>query len=98
MLINIIFIEVEMVRRLIETYFRMYMKILESAEKIEIHTLDQTCPNIDRTVGHIRKIIIKIPTIVEKKRIIELKNEYEKDKRLRERRQEKREARKISSV
>ena len=98
MLINIIFIEVEMVRRLIETYFRMYMKILESAEKIEIHTLDQTCANIDRTVGHIRKIIIKIPTIVEKKRIIELKNEYEKDKRLRERRQEKREARKISSV
>ena len=88
-LINIVFKEVEMIRRLIETYVCVYGKKLESAEKIDIHTLDQTCANIDRTVGHIRKIIIKIPTIVDRKRKIQLKNEYEKDKRLRERHRKK---------
>ena len=51
---------------------------------MDIYALDRACANIDMTVEHIRKIIIKIATIVERKRIIELKNKYEKDKRLRE--------------
>ena len=91
MLINILFKEVEMVRRLMESYVRVYGKMLESAEKIDIHTLDQTCANIDKTVGHIRKIIIKIPTIVNRKRKIDLKNKYKKDKGLQELRRKKKE-------
>ena len=74
-----------MVRRLIDTYVRMYGKILESAEKMDIHTLDQACDNIDRTVGYIRKIIIKIPTIVDTKRKKVLKNEYEFHQKKKER-------------
>ena len=84
-LINIVLKEVEMVISLIEAYARMYVKILDSAEKIDIHTLDQACDNIDRTVGHTRKIIIKIPTIVDTKIKIDLKNKHEKDLLLRER-------------
>ena len=53
LLINIVFEEVEIVRKLIRTYFRLYMKILESAKTIDIHNLDQTCADIDRTLGHI---------------------------------------------
>ena len=82
---DIVFREVEMVRRLIDTYVRMYGKILESAEKMDIHTLDQACDNIDRTVGYIRKIIIKIPTIVDTKRKKVLKNEYEFHQKKKER-------------
>ena len=55
--------------------------MLESAEKMDIHPLDQTCANINRTVGHIRKIIIKISTIIDRKRKIDLKKIYEKELR-----------------
>ena len=83
-LIKIACEEIEMVKRLIEVNAQKNEKIIEGAGEMDIYALDQACANIDMTVEHIRKIIIKIPTIVERKRIIELKNKYEKDKRLRE--------------
>ena len=98
MLINIVFKEVEMIRRLTETYVRVYGKMLESAEQIDTHTLDQTCANVDRNVGNIRKIIIKIPTIVDRKRKTDLKNKYEKDKRLQELRRKKKKKREKNIV
>ena len=33
---------------------------------MDIYSLDQACADIDKTVGYIRKIICKIPSIVEK--------------------------------
>ena len=34
---------------------------------MDIYALDRSCADIDNTVGYIRKIIIKIPSIVENK-------------------------------
>ena len=34
---------------------------------MDIYALDQPCADIDKTIGYIQKIIIKIPSIVEKK-------------------------------
>ena len=33
---------------------------------MDISSIDQACANIDNTVGYIRKIIFKTPSIVEK--------------------------------
>ena len=34
---------------------------------MDIYALDQACADIDKTIGYIQKIIIKIPSIVEEK-------------------------------
>ena len=65
-----------MVRRLIETNVHKYTNIIEGAGEIDIYALDQTCADIDKTIEYIRKIIIMIPSIVEKK------NESGYDKRI----------------
>ena len=71
--------EIEMVRRLIETNIHKYENIIEVAGEIDIYSLDQACGDVDRTIRYIRKIIIVIPSIVEK-----MKEENRK-KRLRKR-------------
>ena len=56
----------EMVRRLIETNIHKYENIIKGAGEMDIYSLDQACADIDRTIGYIQKIIIMIPSIVEK--------------------------------
>ena len=55
-----------MVRKLIETNIHKYERIIENAGEMDINSLDQVCADIDKTVGYIRKIICKIPSILEK--------------------------------
>ena len=43
-----------------------YETIIEKAGEMDIYSVDQACVGIDRTVGYIRKIMCKIPSIVEK--------------------------------
>ena len=65
-LIKIACEEIKMVRKLIETNIHKYATIIENAGEIDIYSLDQACADIDKTVGYIRKIVCKIPSIVEK--------------------------------
>ena len=58
--------EIEMVRRLIETNIHKYENIVKGVGEMDIYSLDQACADIDRTIGYIQKIIIMIPSIVEK--------------------------------
>ena len=69
-----------MVRRLIETNVHKYTNIIEVAGEIDIYALDQTCADIDKTIEYIRKIIIMIPSIVEKKMKVDMIKEYIKKK------------------
>ena len=45
---------------------------------MDIYVLDRSCADIDNTVGYIRKIIIKIPSIVENKYRYDMIKENEK--------------------
>ena len=45
---------------------------------MDIYALDRSCADIDNTVGYIRKIIIKIPSIVENKYRYDMIKENEK--------------------
>ena len=63
---------------MIETNVHKYTNIIEGAGEIDIYALDQTFAAIDKTIGYIRKIIIMIPSIVEKKMKIHMIKEYEK--------------------
>ena len=76
--------EIEIVRRLIVSNAHKYRNIVKGAGEIDIYALDQACADIDKTIGYIRKIIIKIPSIVEKKvkidTIKENENRYDKRK------------------
>ena len=63
--------EIEMVIRLIETNMNKFENIIESAGEMDIYALDQACTDIDKTIRYIRKIIIMIPSIVEKKNTID---------------------------
>ena len=58
--------EIAMVRRLIRTNMHKYERIIRNAGEMNIYSPDQACAGIDRTIGYIRKIIIKIPSIAEK--------------------------------
>ena len=75
--------EIEIVRRLIVSNVHKYRNIVKGAGEIDIYALDQACADIDKTIGYIRKIIIKIPSIVEKKVKIDTmkENENRYDKR-----------------
>ena len=59
-----------------------YERITEDAGEIDIYSLDQACADIDGTIGYIRKIIIKIPSIVEKRNEIRRKR-LDEDRRRR---------------
>ena len=59
--------EIEMVRRLIETNMHKYDNIITGAREMDIYALDHACADIDKTIRYIRKIIIKIPSLTEKK-------------------------------
>ena len=65
-LINAAREEKEMVRRLIETNMYKYERMIKNTGEMDIYSLDQACADIYRTIGYIQKIIIKIPSIVEK--------------------------------
>ena len=81
-LIKIAHEEIEMVRRLIETNVHKYENIIEGAGEMNIYALDRACADIDIAIGYIRKIIIMIPSIIEKKRKIDMKKEYKKNRRI----------------
>ena len=66
MLVEIAYKEIKLIRRLIETNMHKYEIIIEKAGEMDIYSLDQACTDTDRTVGYIRKIMCKIPSIVEK--------------------------------
>ena len=67
MLIKAAHEEIELIRRQIETNVQKYENIINGESEMDIYALDQACANIDKTIGYIQKIIIKIPSIVEKK-------------------------------
>ena len=67
-----------MVGRLIYTIASECRNIIKGAEEMDIYALDRTCADIDKTIGYIRKIIIKIPSVVEKRHIMDMKKENEK--------------------
>ena len=73
-----------MVRRLIETNMNKYENIITGAREMDIYALNDACADIDIAIGYIRKIIMKIPSIVEKKlkidAIKENENRYDKGK------------------
>ena len=67
MLIKAAHEEIEMVRRLLEDNIHKYENINNGVEEMDIYALDQACADIDKTIGYIRKIMIMIPSIAEKK-------------------------------
>ena len=69
---------------MIEINRHKYENIIKGPREMDIYALDHACTDIDKTIGYIRKIIIKIPSIVEKKvkidTIKENENRYDKRK------------------
>ena len=85
MLIETAHEEIEMVRRLIMANIHKYKNIIKGAGEMDIYALDQACADIDKTIGCIRKIIIMIPSITEKKKKkIDMIKENEKRKKYQE--------------
>ena len=84
MLIKAAHEEIEMVRRLVEDNIHKYENIINGVEEMDIYALDQACADIDKTIGYIRKIIIMIPSITEKKMKIDMIKENEKRKKYQE--------------
>ena len=64
--------EIEMIRRLIEVSIPRYENTIKDAGEMDIYALDQACTDIDKTIGYVRKIIIMIPSITEKKMKIDM--------------------------
>ena len=58
--------EIEMVVELISINLRKYLVILNNADKMSIYELDQACCELDKNTRYIRKIIIEIPSIINK--------------------------------
>ena len=82
MLIKAAHEEIEMVRRLVEDNIHKYENIINGVEEMDIYALDQACADIDKTIGYIRKIMIMIPSIAEKKNENKIKeNENENENR-----------------
>ena len=52
-LIKIACEEIKMVKKLIETNILKYERITENTGEIDIYSLDQTCADLDKTVGYI---------------------------------------------
>ena len=67
MLIKAAHEEIETIRRLIETNIHKYGNIIKGTVEVDIYALDQACADIDKTVEYLRKIVIVIPSIAEKK-------------------------------
>ena len=67
MLIKAAHEEIELIRRQIETNVQKYENIINGESEMDIYALGQACADIDKTIGYIQKIIIKIPSIVEEK-------------------------------
>ena len=55
-----------MVVELISINLRKYLVILNNADKMSIYELDQACSDLDKNTRYIRKIIIDIPSIIDK--------------------------------
>ena len=67
MLIKAAHEEIETIRRLIEINIHKYENIIKGAVEVDIYALDQGFADMDKTVGYLRKIVIMIPSIAEKK-------------------------------
>ena len=70
--------EIEMVKILIETNVHKYENIIDGAGEMNIYALDQACADIDIAIEYIRKIT----QYNRKKRKIDIKKEYEKNRRI----------------
>ena len=64
--INIAVKELEMVINLISFNVKKYLVTPNNRNNKIYYELDQLCSNTDKTVGYIRRIILKIPDIVDK--------------------------------
>ena len=64
--INIAIKELEMVSNLISFNVKKYLVTLNNSNNKSCYELDQLCSHTDKTVGYIRRIILKIPDIVDK--------------------------------
>ena len=59
--------EIEMVNTLIYANIKKYLLMLNNNNnKMSYYEIDQLCSSTDKTVGYIRKIVLKIPDIIEK--------------------------------
>ena len=58
--------EIEMVNTLIYANIKKYLLMLNNSNKMSYYEIDQLCSSTDKTVGYIRKIVLKIPDIIEK--------------------------------
>ena len=64
--IRIVVKETEMVNTLIYANITKYLLMLNNSNKMSYYEIDQLCSSADKTVGYIRKIVLKIPDIIEK--------------------------------
>ena len=55
-----------MVMNLISFNVKKYLVMLNNSNNKNHYELDQLCSHTDKTVGYIRRIILKIPDIVDK--------------------------------
>ena len=64
LLISLTCEEIEIIKGLVEANIHKHNKILMNAKGMNIHLLEQAYDNIDRNVGYIRKMIVKVPCII----------------------------------
>ena len=64
LLISLTCEEIEIIKGLVEANMHKHNKVLMNAKEMNIHLLEQAYDNIDRNVGYIRKMIVKVPCII----------------------------------
>ena len=64
LLISLACEEIKIIKGLIEASIHKHNKVLMNAKEMNIHLLEQAYDNIDRNVGYIRKMIVKVPYII----------------------------------
>ena len=66
--IRIVVKEIEMINTLISANIKKYLLMLndKNSDKMSYYEIDQLCSSTDKTVRYIRKIVLKIPNIIDK--------------------------------
>ena len=58
--------EIEMINTLVSSNIKKYLLTLNNSNKMSYYEIDRLCSSTDKTVGYIRRIVLKMPNIIDK--------------------------------
>ena len=58
--------EIEVINTLMSVSIKKYLRMLNNSNKMSYYEIDRLCSSTDKTVGYIRRIVLKTPDIIDK--------------------------------